>query len=140
MAYNHGKEEKRFKKNWEQQEKLYRESGMTDEQIAALWEFDLKCFNLDRAFYRRTILTAEPENLSGGTADDHSYTYLEEYWTELVDDEAIFNKLMAVPPIMRKAFYMYRVMSLHQSEISSKLSIPQRTISYWIVKIAEILK
>jgi len=78
--------------------------------------------------------------LSEGTADEHSDTYLEEFWTELVDDEAIFNKLMEVPQIMRKAFYMYRVMSLHQSEISSKLSIPQRTISYWIVKIAEILK
>ena len=30
MAYNHAKEEKRFKEQWEQNEKLYRESGMND--------------------------------------------------------------------------------------------------------------
>ena len=28
MAYNHAKEENRFKEQWEQKEKLYRESGI----------------------------------------------------------------------------------------------------------------
>ena len=33
MAYNHAKEEKKFKEQWEHRERLYRESGMTDEQM-----------------------------------------------------------------------------------------------------------
>lgn len=140
MAYNHAKEEKKFKEQWEQNEKIYRESGMTDEQISVIREYDENAFKLDRAFYRRTMLLAEPESITEGKLDDRSDTYLEEYWTDLIDSDEKYCRLMKVPPIMRKAFYMYKVMGLHQGEISSKLSIPQRTISYWIVKIAEILK
>ena len=140
MAYNHAKEEKIFKEQWEHKERLYRESGMTDEQISVIKEFDENAFKLDRAFYRRTMLLAEPENLIEGKSDDRSDTYLEEYWTDLIDSDDKYCKLMKVPPKMRKAFYMYKILGLYQNEISSKLSIPQRTISYWIVKIAEILK
>ena len=140
MAYNHAKEEKKFKEQWEQKEKLYLESGMTAEQISVIREFDENAFKLDRAFYRRTMLLAEPESITEGKLDDRSDTYLEEYWTDLIDSDDKYLRLMKVPPIMRKAFYMYKVLGMHQDEISSELSIPQQTISYWISKIAEILK
>ena len=140
MAYNHAKEEKKFKEQWEQKEKLYRESGMTDKQISVIREYDENAFKLDRAFYRRTMLLAEPESITEGKLDDRSDTYLEEYWTDLIDSDDKYLRLMKVPLIMRKAFYMYKVIGMYQDEISSKLSIPQQTISYWIVKIAEIIK
>ena len=140
MAYNHAKEEKKFKEQWEQMEKLYLESGMTAEQISVIREFDENAFKLDRAFYRRTMMLAEPESITEGKLDDRSDTYLEEYWTDLIDSDDKYCRLMKMPSKMRKAFYMYKVMGLHQSEISLKLSIPQQTISYWIGKIAEILK
>lgn len=140
MSYNHAKEEKRFKEQWEQNEKLYREIGMTEKQIYAIKEYDERVFKLDRAFYRRTMLFAEPESLVEGKSDDRSDTYLEECWIELIDSDDKYLRLMKVPPIMRKAFYMYKVLGMYQDEISSELSIPQQTISYWIGKIAEILK
>ena len=140
MAYNHAKEEKKFKEQWEKKEKLYLESGMTDKQISEIREYDENAFKLDRAFYRRTMLLAEPESISEGKLDDRSDTYLEEYWTDLIDSDDKYLRLMKVPPIMRKAFYMYKVLGMYQDEISSELSIPQQTISYWIGKIAEILK
>ena len=140
MAYNHAKEEKKFKEQWEQKEKLYRESGMTDKQISVIREYDENAFKLDRAFYRRTMLLAEPESITEGKLDDRSDTYLEEYWTDLIDSDDKYFRLMKVPLIMRKAFYMYKVLGMYQDEISSELSIPQQTISYWIGKIAEILK
>ena len=140
MAYNHAKEEKKFKEQWEKKEKLYLESGMTDEQISVIREYDENAFKLDRAFYRRTMLLAEPESITEGKLDDRSDTYLEKYWTDLIDSDEKYLRLMKVPPIMRKAFYMYKVLGMYQDEISSELSIPQQTISYWIGKIAEILK
>ena len=140
MAYNHSKEEKKYKEQLKQNERLYRECGMTDEQIATIKEYDEHVYKLDRAFYRRTILIDQPENVTYIISDDHSYTYLEKYWTDFIEGEEKYLKLMKVPPIMRKAFYMYKVLGLYQNEISSRLSIPQRTISYWIVKISEILK
>ena len=72
MAYNHAKEEKKFKEQWEQKEKLYLESGMTAKQISVIREFDENAFKLDRAFYRRTMLLAEPESITEGKLDDRS--------------------------------------------------------------------
>ena len=124
MAYNHAKEEMMFKEKWEKNERLYREIGMTDEQIASIKEFDSRVFKLDRAFYRRTILLPEPEELSSGTTDTHSGTYLEDYWVELIDSTEKYQRLMDVPRIMLRAFYMYRVLGMCQDDASSKLSIP----------------
>ena len=140
MAYNHTKEEMKFKEELTQNERLYRENGMTDEQISAIREFDERVFRNNRAFYRRSILFSDSPIISNGTLIDYSDTYLEEHWIELIDSDEKYHRLEKVSPIMRKAFYMYKVLGMYQAEISSKLSIPQRTISYWIVKIAEILK
>lgn len=140
MSYNHTAEENAFKKKWEQKEEFYRENGMTEEQISAIKEYDEKAFKLDRAFYRRTLILESPETLVEGKEDDLSATYLEEYWTELIDDEDAYNELMKIRPIMRKAYYMHKVLGMYQFEISSELSISQQVISYWIGKIAEILK
>ena len=139
MAYNHAAEEKKFKELWEKKEKIYRESGMTDEQISAIREYDIQMFNLDRAFYRRTTLMAEPESVAEVTIDDYSDTYMEEYWAEFIDSDEKYHKLMQLPPVMRKAFYMYKILGYNQYDISSKLSIPQRTVSYWLNKITEII-
>lgn len=140
MAYNHSEEEKKFKEQLKQNEQLYREFGMTDEQIAAIKEYDERVYKLDRAFYRRTLLIEQPENVTDTIIDEHSYTYLEKYWTDFIDCAEKYFRIMKVSAVMRKAFYMYKVLGMTQDEISSKLSIPQRTISYWIVKISEILK
>ncbi|WP_303804679.1 hypothetical protein [Ruminococcus flavefaciens] len=140
MAYNHAKEEKKFKEQWEHKERLYRESGMTDDQISVIREYDENAFKLDRAFYRRTMLLAELESIIEGKSDNRSDTYLEEYWTDFIECEEKYFRIMKVSAVMRKAFYMYKVLGMTQNEISSKLSIPQQTISYWISKIAEILK
>lgn len=140
MAYNHSEEEKKFKEQLKQNEQLYREFGMTDEQIAAIKEYDERVYKLDRSFYRRTLLIEQPENVTDTIIDEHSYTYFEKYWTDFIDGEEKYFRIMKVSAVMRKAFYMYKVLGMTQDEISSKLSIPQRTISYWIVKISEILK
>ena len=140
MSYNHALAEKKFRKEWEENETLYRQAGMTDEQIAAIKEFDEKAFRTDRAYYEKTILTAEPENYETPHSDSHSDEYMEENWTEFIDDSEVYKRLMEVPANMRRAFYMNRVLGMSQQIISSKLSISQQSISYWIVRIAEILK
>ena len=48
---------------------------MTDEQIVSIKEFDSRVFKLDRAFYRRTILLPEPEELSSGTPNASPYQH-----------------------------------------------------------------
>ena len=55
MSYNHGLEEKIFEKQWKKTSEEYRKSGMTEEQIAAIYEFDRKVFNSDRRYRERTV-------------------------------------------------------------------------------------
>jgi len=140
MSYNHAKEEKKFKVEWKRKEKIYRENGMSDEQISAIKEYDESIFKKDRAFYRRTVMFAAPENYADGTKEGHSDTYLEEYWIEFIDDADKYDKLMKIPVQMRKAFYINRVYGIPQKELSSKSLIPERTMRWWFRKIAEILK
>lgn len=140
MLYNHGAAKKEFENEWQKKEKQYRELGMTEEQINAIREFDEKAFRADRTYYEKMIITSEPENFDTPQTDEHSDEYLEENWTEFIDDIEKYKRVKAVPEIMRKAFYLNKVLGMTQQEISSKLLIPVRTIRWWFSKIAEILK
>ena len=140
MAYNHGLAKKEFENEWHKKERQYRELGMTEEQINTIREFDEKVFRADRTYYEKTIITSEPDNFELPHMDEPSDEYLEENWTEFIDDTEKYRRVKEVPEIMRKAFYMNKVLGMTQRDVSSKLLIPVRTIRWWFGKIAEILK
>ena len=139
MSYNHGLEERIFEKQWKKIAEEYRKSGMTEEQIAAIYEFDRQVFNSDRRYRERTIdLYANPSVKKMKVYDD----YLENNryrWIDNIDDPEKYKKIMSLPKIWRDAFTMYLYDGYTQKEISSKLLRPQQSISRWIVKIADIL-
>ena len=139
MSYNHGLEERMFEKQWKKTAEEYRKSGMTEEQIAAIYEFDRQVFNSDRRYRERNIdLYANPSVKKMKVYDD----YLENNryrWIDNIDDSEKYKKIMSLPKIWRDAFTMYLYDGYAQKEISSKLLRLQQTISYWIMKIAEIL-
>ena len=55
MSYNHGLEEKKFKEKWQKTAEEYRKAGMTEKQIAEIYEFDREVFNSDRRYSERTV-------------------------------------------------------------------------------------
>lgn len=140
MKYNHGLAERKYKEEWQKKEKHYRELGMTDEQIEAFRKFDEREFKSDRAYYEKKVTLSETEEYNDEFIDEPDSDYLEEHWTEYIIDSEKYQQLMNVPEDMRKAFYLSKVMGMSHQDISSLLLIPRRTISWWIVKIAEILK
>lgn len=139
MSYNHGLEEKIFEEQWKKTAEEYRKSGMTEEKIAAIYEFDREVFNSDRRYRERTIdLFDNPSMKKLKVYDDYSAN--NRYgWIDKIEDSEKYEKVMALPEIWREAFALYIFDGYAQKEISSKLLKPQQTISYWIVKIAEIL-
>lgn len=139
MSYNHGLEEKIFEEQWKKTAEEYRKSGMTEEKIAAIYEFDREVFNSDRRYRERTIdLFDNPSMKKLKVYDDYSAN--NRYgWIDKIEDSEKYEKVMALPEIWREAFTLYIFDGYAQKEISSKLLKPQQTISYWIVKIAEIL-
>lgn len=54
MSWNNGYRRKQFEEKQKKQAEEYRALGMTEEQIQAMYEFDLEQFKSDRRFYSHT--------------------------------------------------------------------------------------
>lgn len=139
MGYNHSLEEKRFEEEWLKNAESFRKAGMTEAQISEMYKFDREVFNSDRRYRERTVSFYDnPDVKKLKVYDDYSRDG--RYgWIEKITDAEKYEKVMSLPKIWREAFTMYISDGYTQIEISSKLMKPQQTISYWIVKIAEIL-
>lgn len=140
MKYNHGLAKKKFENEWKQRERQYRELGMTDEQISSIREFDEREFKADRAYLEKRVPLAEAAEFRQTSIDESVIDSIEENWYEYITDSEKRRLLKNVPASMRKAFYLNKVMKISQQEISLILLTSQQKISYWIGKIAEILK
>ena len=51
MSFNNGNERRKLNAKWEQLRVQYREAGMSEEAIQAMYEFDLICHELYRGQY-----------------------------------------------------------------------------------------
>ena len=140
MGYKHGLEKRKFDAEWNKNEKLYRELGMSDEQIASIKEFDNDTFRSDRAYLEKKVDLSDIENkLQSYELSIDEYD-IEENWHEYISDIEKRKKLSELRPIERRAYYLNTVMKIAHRDISLILLVPRRSVSRWIVKIAEILK
>jgi len=140
MGYKHGLEKKKFDAEWNKNERIYHELGMSNEQIASIKEFDYDTFCSDRAYFEKKIdLTDVEDKLQSNEFSIDEYN-IEENWHEYISDSEKRKKLSALRPIERRAYYLNTVMKMAHRDISLILLTPRRSISRWIVKIAEILK
>ena len=138
MVYNHGLEEKLFEKQWLKDVEKFMKAGMTEEQISEMYKFDREVFNSDRRYRERTVSLYDNTDVRKLKIYD-DYSRDSRYrWIEKITNSEKYEKIISLPKIWREAFTMY-ISGYTQTEISSKLMKPQQTISYWIVKIAEIL-
>ncbi len=140
MSYNHGAAKKKFENEWQKKERQYRELGMTEKQISAIREFDEQEFRAERVYLEKKVPLAEADEFRQTTIDELIIDNIEENWYEYITDTEKCKALREVPANMRRAFYLNKIMKMSQQEISSILLIPRRTIGWWIVKIAEIIK
>ena len=140
MGYNHGLEKKKFDNEWQKNEKLYRELGMTDEQISAIWEFDYETFLSDRAYLEKKQDLSDYEDTLQSSDSIIDECNIEENWHEYITDIDKRCQLSELRPEQRRAYYLCKVLNMKQEDVSAIINKSQRTISYWIVKIAKLLK
>lgn len=140
MGYKHGLEKRKFDAEWNKNEKLYRELGMSDEQIASIKEFDNDIFRSDRAYLEKKVDLSDIENKLQSYEFSIDEYDIEENWHEYISDIEKRKKLSELRPIERRAYYLNTVMKIAHRDISLILLVPRRSVSRWIVKIAEILK
>jgi hypothetical protein len=140
MGYNHGLEKKKFDNEWQKNEKLYRELGMTDEQISAIWEFDYETFLSDRAYLEKKQDLSDYEDTLQSSDSIIDECNIEENWHEYITDIDKRRQLSELRPEQRRAYYLCKVLNMKQEDVSVIINKSQRTISYWIVKITKLLK
>lgn len=139
MAYNHGAAKAIFEAEWNKKAAEYRKHGMSEDKIASMREFEEEVFKSDRKFY---------EGLTDYILDEHSpyliyedtYQINDFMWLDLIEDEAVYKQLMALPREWLVIFTLNKLEGYTQKELSSIFSTTQQNISLRIGKIAEILK
>lgn len=83
MSWNNGYRRKQFEEKQKKQAEEYRALGMTEEQIQAMYEFDLEQFKSDRNYYSHTQpLTAS--DFDEGKEDESESTLFLKFFDELV--------------------------------------------------------
>ena len=62
MSFNNGNERRKLNAKWEQLRVQYREAGMSEEAIQAMYEFDLGVLNSERAYDANTVAACDGED------------------------------------------------------------------------------
>ena len=55
MAFNYGREKKKFEEEWKAKASWYRLEGMDEKAIQAMYEYDLSDFNARRSYENNTV-------------------------------------------------------------------------------------
>lgn len=82
MCWNDGYERRKFEARQKKQAEEYRALGMTEEQIKAMYEFDLEQYKSDRRYHMHTQPFTSSD-LDDGEDDDSESTLLHKFFDEL---------------------------------------------------------
>ena len=130
----------------EEQEKLrrqYREAGMTEEQMQEMYEFDLRQFNRDIAFYRRNqSLTECVEMMQEDGMNPLLKKYYEQltvvqqpsceeklWWLDEIEDEALLSRLLRLSEEDLELLHRLAFCDCTQKELSAALGRSQSALS-----------
>ena len=154
MSFNNGNERRKLNAKWEQLRVQYREAGMSEEAIQAMYEFDLGVLNSERAYDANTVAACDGEDDVDArkAADLKQYeaaitvtdTYRETKsrfgWIGEIENERLLSALEKLSEDDLKLLTLYTYEGYTVTEISKVLGVSQPTISIRIEKITMFLK
>ena len=95
MAYNHGKAEYKWKLWKEREEKILRDSGVTEDTIEAIRFYDRQAFNSDRRYYERVQETdTYLDTVAASTAQAEPKTVQDVL--DYIENQELFHVLITV--------------------------------------------
>ena len=96
MGFNYAREKRKFDKEWNEKERWYRESGMSEDAILEMYKYDWREFNSTRKFYRYGDDDVDVESIAEEDVDAVDKTFSEE-WIELLDTPDLVRKVRKLP-------------------------------------------
>ena len=154
MSFNNGNERRKLNAKWEQLRVQYREAGMSEEAIQAMYEFDLGVLNSERAYDANTVAVCAGEDDVDArkAADLKQYeaaitvtdTYRETKsrfaWIGEVENERLLAALESLSELDLKILTLYVYAGYTESEIASALEPKRITIHKRIERMTMFLK
>lgn len=154
MSFNNGNERRKLNAKWEQLRVQYREAGMSEDAIQAMYEFDLGVLNSERAYDANTVAVCDGEDDVDArkAADLKQYeaaitvtdTYRETKsrftWIGEIEDERLLSALENLSEDDLKLLTLYAYEGYNESEISKVFNVSQPAIHKRIMKISIFLK
>ena len=154
MSFNNGNERRKLNAKWEQLRVQYREAGMSEEAIQAMYEFDLGVLNSERAYDANTVAVCDSEDDVDArkAADLKQYeatitvtdTYHETKsrfaWIGEIEDENLLSALEKLSDDDLEILTLYIYEGYSTVELSKAYGIAHQNISKRIIKITNFLK
>lgn len=142
MGFNYAREKRKFNKEWNEKERWYRESGMSEDTIREMYEYDWREFNSTRKFYRYGDDDVDVESIAEEDGDSIDKTFSEE-WIELLETPNLVRKVRKVRKLPADYIEIIDLMvleNLTQKEIAGRMNCSQQNIAKKIEKIRKLLR
>ena len=154
MSFNNGNERRKLNAKWEQLRVQYREAGMSEEAIQAMYEFDLGVLNSERAYDANTVAVCDGDDDKDArkAADFKQYeaaitvtdTYRETKscfsWIGEIENERLLAALESLSELDLKILTLYVYAGYTESEIAMTLESKRITIHKRIERMTMFLK
>ena len=138
MAYNYAREKRKFDAEWKRKALWYRKEGMSEEDIAEMYRFDLEQFNRDRAYENRR---SPLEDYCGSFHVRQPTSAAERYgWVNEIIDTRLAEKLHSLTEHELELLTLIAVEGKTHSEIADVLSCSRQYITKQLAKIRKIFK
>ena len=137
MNYNHGKAQKEFEREWAKTEAYFRENGMTEEQIAAMYEYDLEAFKSERRYQEHTVKFSNANSIMVASPEDTMFECSESEWLHTLPLE-LAEQLNRLKKDKLTAFYYHIVYGLTHREIAVILNTSKKSVYRWIGKVYKV--
>ena len=101
MAYNHGKAERKWKLWKEKEEKILRDSGVSEDMIEAIRLYDRQAFNSDRRYYERVQETGTYLDTVAASTDQAEPKTVQDF-LDYIENQELFHVLITVDRLKEK--------------------------------------
>ena len=138
MGFNYAREKRKFDKKWNEKERWYRKSGMSEDAIREMYKYDWSEFNSTRKFYRHGDDNVNVESIVEEDGDSIDKTFSEE-WIELLETPNLVRKVRKLSADYIEIIDLMVRENLTQKEIAGRMNCSQQNIAKKIEKIRKLL-
>ncbi len=140
MKFNYIRELNKVKEQWEKEEKIMLESGMSIEDIEKLKEFDFKQFKGNRNFYLNKDYTTLDDDILNNqmSYEDDVIAMLD--LIEQIEDKRIYENMKKLNKKDLQVLSLHIIEQKGVVEIAQEIGVTHSAISERIDKIKKLLK